>query len=71
MQRWNEKQPGGQGLTSEFDIYFKNLTEADKNVCCSSSYGYYLAHRPLALQIGDACGTGRKCEYMHTQPSIC
>jgi hypothetical protein len=71
MRRWNEKQPGGQGLVSEFDVYFKNLSEADKNVRCSASYGYYLAHQPLALQIGDARGTGR-CEYtVCTQHSIC
>ncbi|KAI9443888.1 hypothetical protein H4582DRAFT_2189453 [Lactarius indigo] len=30
MRRWNEQQPGGQGPLSEFDIYFKSLTDADK-----------------------------------------
>ncbi|KAF8256973.1 hypothetical protein EI94DRAFT_1819551 [Lactarius quietus] len=30
MRRWNEQQPGGQGLATDFDIYFKALTEAEK-----------------------------------------
>ncbi|KAI9431442.1 hypothetical protein BJY52DRAFT_1199679 [Lactarius psammicola] len=30
MCRWNKRQPGGQGLLSEFDIYFKSLTNAQK-----------------------------------------
>ncbi|KAF8267861.1 hypothetical protein EI94DRAFT_1700712 [Lactarius quietus] len=28
--KWNEQQPRGQGLADDFDIYFKTLTEADK-----------------------------------------
>ncbi|KAH9048853.1 hypothetical protein EDB84DRAFT_1433981 [Lactarius hengduanensis] len=30
MRRWNELQPGGQGLASDFEEYFKALTKADK-----------------------------------------
>ncbi|KAH9171694.1 hypothetical protein EDB89DRAFT_1906825 [Lactarius sanguifluus] len=30
MRHWNEEQPGGQGSLSEFDVYFKSLTDADK-----------------------------------------
>ncbi|KAH9071370.1 hypothetical protein EDB83DRAFT_2313448, partial [Lactarius deliciosus] len=30
MRHWNEEQPGGQGPLSEFDVYFKSLTDADK-----------------------------------------
>ncbi|KAH9009740.1 hypothetical protein EDB84DRAFT_1446127 [Lactarius hengduanensis] len=30
MCHWNEEQPGGQGLLLEFDVYFKSLTDADK-----------------------------------------
>ncbi|KAH9172275.1 hypothetical protein EDB89DRAFT_2069930 [Lactarius sanguifluus] len=30
MHHWNEEQPGGQGSLSEFDVYFKSLTDADK-----------------------------------------
>lgn len=30
MHRWNEQQPGGQGLASDFDAYFRSLTDAEK-----------------------------------------
>ncbi|KAH9020485.1 hypothetical protein EDB84DRAFT_1565692 [Lactarius hengduanensis] len=30
MRHWNEEQPGGQGPLSEFDVYFKSLTDAGK-----------------------------------------
>ncbi|KAH9039920.1 hypothetical protein EDB84DRAFT_1020222 [Lactarius hengduanensis] len=30
MRHWNELQPGGQGLASEFDVYFKTLSDTDK-----------------------------------------
>ncbi|KAH9024732.1 hypothetical protein EDB85DRAFT_2180100 [Lactarius pseudohatsudake] len=30
MRQWNEKQPGGQGLTSDFDAHFKSLMDAEK-----------------------------------------
>ncbi|KAF8256431.1 hypothetical protein EI94DRAFT_1766954, partial [Lactarius quietus] len=30
MRRWNKQQPGGQGLATDFDVYFKALTEAEK-----------------------------------------
>ncbi|KAH9051278.1 hypothetical protein EDB87DRAFT_1666329 [Lactarius vividus] len=30
MRRWNEKQPGGKGLASDFDAHFKSLTDAEK-----------------------------------------
>ncbi|KAH9046593.1 hypothetical protein EDB87DRAFT_1671593 [Lactarius vividus] len=30
MRRWNELQPGGQGLASDFEEYFKALTDVDK-----------------------------------------
>ncbi|KAH9013179.1 hypothetical protein EDB83DRAFT_2321798 [Lactarius deliciosus] len=30
MRRWNELQPGGQGLASDFEEYFKTLTDIDK-----------------------------------------
>ncbi|KAI9435026.1 hypothetical protein BJY52DRAFT_1197793 [Lactarius psammicola] len=30
MRSWNERQPGGQGPLSEFDNYFKSLTDAQK-----------------------------------------
>ena len=33
MCQWNEQQPNRQGLVSEFDAYFKALTNADKEVC--------------------------------------
>ncbi len=33
MHRWNERQPGGQGLTAHFNVYFKGLSETDKEVC--------------------------------------
>ena len=33
MCQWNKQQPNGQGLVSEFDAYFKALTNADKEVC--------------------------------------
>ncbi len=39
MHRWNEQQPGGQGLASEFDAYFKSLTDAEKEVCSLHSSG--------------------------------
>ena len=35
MCRWNEDQPGGQGLLSDFEAYFMSLTEADKEVSLS------------------------------------
>ncbi|KAH9018074.1 hypothetical protein EDB85DRAFT_1897356 [Lactarius pseudohatsudake] len=30
MHQWNEQQPGGQGLTADFDVYFKGLSDMDK-----------------------------------------
>ncbi|KAH9021187.1 hypothetical protein EDB85DRAFT_2189822 [Lactarius pseudohatsudake] len=30
MRHWNEEQPGGQGPLSEFNVYFKSLTDAGK-----------------------------------------
>ncbi|KAI9445310.1 hypothetical protein H4582DRAFT_908008 [Lactarius indigo] len=30
MRHWNKLQPGGQGLASEFDAYFKTLSDTDK-----------------------------------------
>ncbi|KAI9434751.1 hypothetical protein BJY52DRAFT_1231120 [Lactarius psammicola] len=30
MCHWNEQQPGGQGLTTDFDIHFKGLSKEDK-----------------------------------------
>ncbi|KAH9080445.1 hypothetical protein EDB83DRAFT_2310691 [Lactarius deliciosus] len=30
MRQWNEKQPSGQGLTANFDTYFKGLSDTDK-----------------------------------------
>ncbi|KAI9437314.1 hypothetical protein H4582DRAFT_2058306 [Lactarius indigo] len=30
MRQWNEQQPGGQGLATDFDAYFKGLSDADK-----------------------------------------
>ncbi|KAH9165977.1 hypothetical protein EDB89DRAFT_1911011 [Lactarius sanguifluus] len=30
IKSWNEKQPGGQGLTADFDAYFKGLSDTDK-----------------------------------------
>ncbi|KAI9465901.1 hypothetical protein BJY52DRAFT_1220611 [Lactarius psammicola] len=30
MRQWNEQQPGGQGLAANFDVYFKGLSDADK-----------------------------------------
>ncbi|KAH9013990.1 hypothetical protein EDB84DRAFT_1530940, partial [Lactarius hengduanensis] len=32
IRQWNERQPGGQGLTADFDAYFKGLSDADKEV---------------------------------------
>lgn len=36
MRHWNELQPGGQGLASEFSVYFKTLSDSDKEVSLSS-----------------------------------
>ncbi|KAH9160708.1 hypothetical protein EDB89DRAFT_2081473 [Lactarius sanguifluus] len=30
MYQWNEQQPGGQGLAADFDVYFKGLSDMDK-----------------------------------------
>lgn len=32
MRQWNEWQPGGQGLATDFDAYFKGLSDAEKEV---------------------------------------
>lgn len=32
MRHWNAQQPGGQGLASEFDLYFKVLSTEAKEV---------------------------------------
>ena len=32
MQHWNQGQPGGQGLATDFEVYYKNLSEAEKQV---------------------------------------
>ncbi|KAF8266304.1 hypothetical protein EI94DRAFT_1701843 [Lactarius quietus] len=45
MQRWNELQPGGQGLADDFDLYFKMLTEANKELHQEESKGHLEVHR--------------------------
>ncbi|KAH9050837.1 hypothetical protein EDB87DRAFT_1669233 [Lactarius vividus] len=45
MRRWNELQPGGQGLASDFEEYFKALTDIDKEEPVVK-----LIHRSTALQ---------------------
>lgn len=32
MRHWLEKQPDGQGLATEFEDYFKKLSDYDKEV---------------------------------------
>ena len=32
MRHWNEAQPGGQGLLTEFELYFKSLSRAATEV---------------------------------------
>jgi hypothetical protein len=39
MHHWNELEPGGQGLASEFDAYFKTLSDIDKEESLSSRKG--------------------------------
>ena len=34
MQHWNEQQPRGQGLLANFEVHYKNLSEAEKQVHC-------------------------------------
>ena len=36
MRHWNGLQSGGQGLASDFDAYFKTLSDMDKEVSQSS-----------------------------------
>jgi len=33
MRHWNQLQPGGQGLTADFNAYYKALSDAEKEVC--------------------------------------
>ncbi|KAH9050572.1 hypothetical protein EDB87DRAFT_1583277 [Lactarius vividus] len=30
MHQWNEQQPSSQGLATDFDMYFKRLSDTDK-----------------------------------------
>ena len=32
MQDWNKHQPGGQGLAADFEVYYKKLSEAERQV---------------------------------------
>ena len=32
MRHWNEQQPGGQGLTADFEVHYKNLSDAERQV---------------------------------------
>ena len=32
MRHWNEQQPGKQGLAADFEVYYKNLSEAERQV---------------------------------------
>ena len=33
MRDWNKHQPGGQGLVANFEVYYKKLLEAERQVC--------------------------------------
>ena len=41
MRHWNDKQPGGQGLLSDFNAYFKALSDNDKEVCRPRNHVVY------------------------------
>ncbi|KAH8981809.1 hypothetical protein EDB92DRAFT_2118026 [Lactarius akahatsu] len=57
---WNKEQPGGQGPLSEFDVYFKSLTDADKEVRSlrQSSQRDIAPDAPQAFQEGTAQRSG-------------
>ncbi|KAH8985340.1 hypothetical protein EDB86DRAFT_2833145 [Lactarius hatsudake] len=56
MHHWNEEQPRGQGPLLEFDVYFKSLTDANKEDIAPDA--------PEAFQEGTAqcSGHGRKAK---------
>ena len=53
MRHWNEKQPGGQGLAVDFDIYFNSLNDASKEVKFPGPYTIQLTCLSVALPKGD------------------
>lgn len=71
MRDWNEKQPGGQGLTADFNLYFKHLTDAQKEVRFHSKYITHLTCCPVALPKGNVrCKGGERKgdrESLHTR----
>ena len=32
MRDWNKHQPGGQGLAADVEVYYKKLSEAERQV---------------------------------------
>lgn len=67
MRNWNEHQPGGQGLAADFEVYYKNLSEAERQVHFHTYNSIHLTLRSIALQKGNVCHTGCKREQTHLQ----
>ncbi|KAH9162767.1 hypothetical protein EDB89DRAFT_2024193 [Lactarius sanguifluus] len=68
MRHWNKLQPGGQGLASEFDVYFKTLSDTDKEVSrpleMYSKYHLEFLKLSTAIQEGNACSPKSNCTFL-------
>ncbi|KAH8996456.1 hypothetical protein EDB86DRAFT_2829125 [Lactarius hatsudake] len=58
MRRWNELQPGGQGLTSNFEEYFKTLTDIDKEPFRKEMRAIQFANNTSGRQYFDSDSAG-------------
>jgi hypothetical protein len=66
MWHWNELQPGGQGLAADFNLYFRSLNDANKEVHFPDHvYITRITHLSIALQKGDVCCARCKGKYPH------
>lgn len=57
MRHWKGAQPGGQGLLSDFESYFKSLSDSDKEVRLFHLDG---AHTPLTYETNLAIQAGNE-----------
>ncbi|KAH9066075.1 hypothetical protein EDB83DRAFT_2315082 [Lactarius deliciosus] len=56
MHRWNKLQPGGQGLASDFEEYFKTLTDIDKEPFRKEMRAIQFANMPVLRLSGTTKG---------------
>jgi hypothetical protein len=67
MRHWNQLQPAGQGTVTQFDVYYKALSEVEKEVRGTLRYNTHKAtNTHKALQERDVRRARRNGEFIWT-----